>query len=659
MSAQIAIEEYLDALKQGQKELRDAQSLGKPLHPLVLDEIIGEKNDLTVYDIGTIEIPAEHVVGVKSAGRISAFSASFLPLLAPDSEFGMKWVSLCQAHLGDTGLRDPILCYEYLGNFYIQEGNKRFSVLRWFGSPRVPSQVKRILPPMSNDPRIKAYYEFLDFYKSTKLYCVQFRRPGEYAKLLGYLGKEPDIVWTEDERRTFNAYFHYFQDAFKALSSKPVDVLPEEALLVWLQLYPYSDLGTLSAAELKKTLSALWTDVITGSTDSVTVQTKPQEGAKGNILTRLISTTPDHLNVAFVHQLDPAASTWVLGHEEGRKHIENEFGERVTVRSYYDAKTTELAETILEQAVAEGAQVVFTTAPLLRRATLKVAVKYPKVRFLNCSVDQPYASIRSYYGRIYEAKFITGAIAGAMAQENRIGYIASYPIFGVPASINAFALGAQMTNPRAQIELRWSCCAGTHQADFFRDGIRVVSNRDIPTQERMYMEFCNYGTYLMDDRGGLVPLGSPVWVWGKFYEYVIRSIFAGTWKDQKDTSGAVNYWLGMDSGAIDIHFSDKLPSGVRCLADILQRNMASGTLDPFLRRINAQDGSLKNDGTHTFTIDELLHMDWLCDNVIGRIPQFDEILPISQPTVRELGIYRDMLPGVKEVATIENTDRIR
>ena len=85
------------------------------------------------------------------------------------------------------------------------------------------------------------------------------------------------------------------------------------------------------------------------------------------------------------------------------------------------------------------------------------------MRFLNCSVDQAYSSIRTYYGRIYEAKFITGAIAGAMAQNNRIGYIASYPIFGVPASINAFALGAQMTNPRAQIELRWSCVKGTPQ----------------------------------------------------------------------------------------------------------------------------------------------------------------------------------------------------
>ena len=70
------------------------------------------------------------------------------------------------------------------------------------------------------------------------------------------------------------------------------------------------------------------------------------------------------------------------------------------------------------------------------------------------ALDQPYSSIRSYYGRLYEAKFITGAIAGAMVANDRIGYIASHPILGVPASINAFALGAQMTNPRAQIELK-------------------------------------------------------------------------------------------------------------------------------------------------------------------------------------------------------------
>ena len=68
----------------------------------------------------------------------------------------------------------------------------------------------------------------------------------------------------------------------------------------------------------------------------------------------------------------------------------------------------------------------------------------------------PFSSVRGYYCRAYEGKFITGAIAGAMTRTDEIGYIASYPILGVPASINAFALGAQMTNPEARIILRWS-----------------------------------------------------------------------------------------------------------------------------------------------------------------------------------------------------------
>ena len=280
---------------------------------------------------------------------------------------------------------------------------------------------------------------------------------------------------------------------------------------------------------------------------------------------------------------------------------------------------------------------------------MKIAVKYPKVHFLTCSVDQPYSSMRTYYGRIFEAKFITGAIAGAVAQDDRIGYIGSSPILGVAASINAFALGAQMTNPRAQIDLRWSCCEGTPQADFYAEGIRVISNRDVPTQNQVYMNFCNYGTYLLGNRGDLVPLASPLWVWGKFYEHVITALLAGTWKDDKRTHPkAVNYWLGMDSGVIDVEFSNRLPAGVLSLANILRDGLRNKTIQPFRRRILAQDGTVKNDGSRDFTTEELLHMDWLCENVIGEIPAFDELLPMAQPLVRELGIYRDKIPAIKE-----------
>ena len=658
MSIQTALEEYNQALRKGQKEYRERLMAGKNPNPLVLDEILPENNDYPAVDLGLVEIPSERIIGIKSAGRVSAFTASFLPLLEAKSEFGTKWINLCMAHLGDTGITDPIQCFEYLGDFYIQEGNKRVSLLRYFDAPRIPGMVRRILPPQSEEPRIKAYYEFLEFYKVSRLYTVQFRRPGDYARLTALLGKKSGEAWTEDERRIFRSYFYYFREAFESQNSGSKDILPEEALLMWLQLYPYQDLGSLTSAQLKKSIADLWEDVVSASEDSVKVQTKAEDETKSSIVSRIVSSF-DRLNVAFVHQLTPAKSTWVMSHEEGREHIEQVFGDRITVRSYYDANSPEECEALIEQAVSDGAQVVFTTSPPLSRATLKAAVKYPKVRFLNCSVDQPYSSIRTYYGRIYEAKFITGAIAGAMAGDDRIGYITSYPIFGVPASINAFAMGAQMTNPRAQIELRWSCLPGTPQADFFADGIRVISNRSVPTQNQMYLDFCSYGTYLMDDRGDLVPLGTPVWVWGKFYEFVIRSIFSGGWKREKGVSTALNYWLGMDSGVIGLKLSDKLPEGVRQMALLLRKGLEDGVIDPFLRRIVAQDGTVKNDGTHRFTPEQLLHMDWLCENVIGDIPPFEEILPISRNMVRELGIYRDKIPPEKEVKQREDFDHLR
>ena len=660
MVPQTALDEYAQALRFGQKEYRELLMAGRPPHPAVLEEILPEISTETVMDVGLVEIPAERIVGTTTAGRITAFTASFRPLLDAKSEFGTKWISLCKAHLGEVGITDPILCYEYLGNFYVQEGNKRVSVLRHFDAPRIPGHVKRVLPKQSEDPRIRAYYEFIDFYKCSKLYAIQFRRPGDYGKLLSHLGTKSGEEWTEAERRNVNAYFHYFRDAFQSLNTNRENVLPEEALLLWLEFYPFQDLGRMTNAQIRKSIAAMWEDIVSTSQkeEAVKVQTKAEDEGKGSLVSRIVSVL-DQLDVAFVHQLTPAKSAWVLGHEEGRQHIEQVFGDRIKVRCYYDANTPELAEQMIEQAVADGAQVVFTTAPPLSRATLKAAVKYPKVRFLNCSVDQPYSSIRTYYGRIYEAKFITGAIAGAMAGDDRIGYIASYPIFGVPASINAFALGAQMTNPRAQIELRWSCVKGTPQADFFADGIRVISNRDTPTQNKMYLDFCSYGTYLMDNRGDLISLGSPIWVWGKFYEFAIRSILSGGWKREKGVSTALNYWLGMDSGVIDVSLSDKLPEGVRQMARLLQKGMTSGFVDPFLRKIVAQDGTVKNDGTQRFTPEQILRMDWLCDNIIGTIPPFEEILPISQNMVRELGVYRDSISLEKEGKPREDFDRVR
>ena len=649
MDIVMAREEYSRALKAGQKEFKERVAGGKDPYPLVLEALLSGETGGSVVDVGLVDIPAKLIVGTKAAGRVTAFTASFLPLLGMDSEFGYKWVNLCAAHLSDEGIRDPIVCFEYLGKFYVQEGNKRVSVLRYFDAPRIPGVVKRILPAQSEAPEIKAYFEFLEFYNAAGIYDIQFRQPGDYEKLLSYLGKEKAERWTEEERRTFRAYFQYFTDAFLACKGEDLELLPEEALLLWLRVYPFRHLGKLSADGLKKTVSGLWEDLVTLSQDEpVQVTTEPVTEGKRGLLSVLLPGTPSHLQVAFVHQRDTQTSAWITGHEQGARHLEQVMGDRVTVRSYFHADTPEEADAILEQAVAEGADVVFTTTPQLSRPTLKAAVKYPKVRFLNCSVDAPYSSVRAYYSRIFEGKFITGAIAGAMSDNNTIGYIGSYPIFGVPASVNAFALGAQLTNPRAKVKLRWSCVEGNPVQDFLKEGIRVVSNRDVPVPGRIHLEHGSYGTYFIEPDGNLLHLASPCWMWGRFYEHVVSSVFNGSWAQGTEADKAVNYWWGMDSGVIDVTMSKDLPEGLRQLAWILRKGLQTGAIDPFKRLLIDQKGNVINDGSRSLTPEELLRMDWLCENVEGEIPTFDRILPYSQAMVRELGIYRDQIPPEKE-----------
>ena len=123
MSRMEALEEYAKALKLGQKEARECQQKNRPVNPEVLYHVAGELAADRSILVGLVEIPAERIVGTKTAGRVSAFSPGFLPLLGRDSEFASKWVDLCAAHLSE-GIREPIICYEYYGNFYVQEATR-------------------------------------------------------------------------------------------------------------------------------------------------------------------------------------------------------------------------------------------------------------------------------------------------------------------------------------------------------------------------------------------------------------------------------------------------------------------------------------------------------------------------------------------------------
>ncbi|MBR3298450.1 MAG: hypothetical protein IKI64_04525 [Clostridia bacterium] len=274
-------EEYLKARSLALKEKKELESRGLSPFPAVLDEVFPEFVHANAVALPMQEIPAEHIVGTVSAGRISAFSASFLPLPEVESEFAMKWVSLLGAHLSDTGIREPIECYEYLGEFYVLEGNKRVSVLRYFGAPRIPAKIKRVLPAPTDDERVIAYYEFLDFHKATGIYDLLFRKSGGYARLLSAMGKRADSEWSESEKKRLSGTFYYFKEAFNALGKKEPGLYPEDALLLFLKVYSYAQLCEMSASEIKKALLALWGDVkSTAEPEAVIVRTAPSGDEK-------------------------------------------------------------------------------------------------------------------------------------------------------------------------------------------------------------------------------------------------------------------------------------------------------------------------------------------------------------------------------------------
>ena len=132
---------YKDALKIAQKEFRACTSKGQYPYLLSLEEIVPAERLNKGINLGAVQIPMEFIVG----GRSKVFARNFMPLVEEDSEFAGKWSSLCKAHL-EEGIRDPVKVYEYLNRYYVEEGNKRVSVLKYFDAATVYANVTRVLP---------------------------------------------------------------------------------------------------------------------------------------------------------------------------------------------------------------------------------------------------------------------------------------------------------------------------------------------------------------------------------------------------------------------------------------------------------------------------------------------------------------------------------
>ena len=626
----MSMEEYKAALKAGQKDYRAHVARGQNPYLPVLDDILVNVDIVATEPLGLVNMPSESIVGTKTSGRHTAFAPNFMPLLDEDTEFATKWSVLCDAHL-DEGIRNPVTAYEFLNQFYIEEGNKRVSVLKHFDSASIPGTVTRLIPARNDSLENRIYYEFLDFYKLSKVNIVQFSRLGSYAKLQKLVCKASGEEWTDDDRKNFNALHTKFRKQFRALGGAQLPLTVGDALLVYLSVYRYTDACDATPAQIKANLSKMWDEITVLTKDqAVEVVLEPQTEAASPLakplsgLSKLnIFTRPSELRVTFIHEYNEAVSAWVRAHEKGRDALANTFGDRVILSSRENVDPGVDAEQVLEEVAHDGADVVFTTSVRMHTACLKVAAQHPKTKFLNCSLNAPHPLVRTYYPRTYEATYILGMLAGILSPTNVVGYVAPNPVYGIPAAVNAYAQGLRSVRPEGRVLLRWACLPDPEHPLSFSDREDVTlyyarDNREAPDSHR------DYGLCQRLPNGVIRPLGLPEWRWDVFYTEIIRSILNGSW-DAADTGKAINYWWGMKSGAVSIRYSDGLPGGSLQLLGLMETQLHSGLLTIFPTKVYAQDHQMHSPQKVVYTPKELMLMDWLDACVEGELPGYDQL----------------------------------
>ena len=629
------MDHYSKARREGLRVYQNAiQSNTDPYLP-VLEERVPALSSLSRLSLGIMTISLDRVIGSVSRGRSYAFANGFMPILEGGSEFASKWEHLCES-VEAKGVNQPITVLEYMGYYYVIEGNKRASVMKYLDARDIEADVTRVYPPMSDDPEIVSYYEYCDFCKETGLYAIFFSRPGSYQKLLSLPGVRAGEKWTDDEILSLRKLYHYFAENYLTQTRGKEVQSCGDAFLLYLTTFGYEDVrdDDLAKTGERVRLMAREFESRDGRVNLVMEQVQPP--------VPLISALfhPSKIKAAFLFNRSIQDSAWNYWHNLGRLEAEEKLGDRLETTTRIVPSRTEFAEEV-DKLIADGYTAIFATSPVMLNSAVEPALKHPEVRFLCCSLLSNYTNIRTYYIRFYEAKFLLGMAAGILSENGKIGYIADFPIYGVPAAANAFALGARMVNPQAKIYLNWFSASWFDQEMPFEDPeIRVICNRDITAPNR---DARDYGLYVRDG-SDILHMATLVPHWGLFYRMMTERILNGTFNQAESKESVTNYWWGLGSNILDVAFSSRFDPYAARVIHHFREQIREGSFTPFEGELRDQSGTLRCDADRRLTPAEILCMDYLADNIIGTLPDTEELIESARPLVRLQGFNGELKP---------------
>ncbi len=645
--------DYIAAKRIGQREYASYISQGRNGYLPFLDGVLKNIDIVSEVNLGTVEIPLDKVKGTYTYLRSISFARNFAPLMSVNTEFAGKWQQVYDIQQAE-GLRDAIKVYEYLNWFYVVEGNKRVSVLRYSGVEYYSADITRLIPKFDeNDKNIRLYYAFLDFYKLTGLNEIWLTREDRFAAFWELIKDYQPISKLADPNARFRYFvtgvYRIFRKVYQELGGDDLPLSTGDALLDFMKINGVPDSYDMDT--LRPNLKRFIIEIDSKTSSEPIVQTAPAPKQEIGLFGRLTQRARvDHLSVGFAYVNDNKTSSWAYSHELGRMHVESVLSDNIETHSVFGLPENADAAVQLKELVAAGCRVIFTTSPPLLNATLKVAMEYPYITFMNCSGWHSFKHVNTYFGRIHEPRFLCGIVAGVMSKSSLLGYIATYPTPDVLCGINAYVLGARMVRPAAMVQvewtMKWDASKGVSDAAMTRLaelGVDVISHHNTLANRNFAPEYGVY-TVARNGDGHVVPekyLAVPVWNWGVFYEKVLRGILSGTVRTGADLSGGKsirNYWWGMDSGLLDFFYSRNIiPRDTQKLLEVIKNAIISNAFSPFTGPIYDETGKLRIEDGEQASHDQIVSMDWLAEGVVGDMPDVGEYRSISDLITGKMG----------------------
>jgi basic membrane protein A and related proteins len=342
----------------------------------------------------------------------------------------------------------------------------------------------------------------------------------------------------------------------------------------------------------------------------------PANGAVGG--------TPEPLKVGFIYVGPVGDYGWSYAHDQGRKYLESMLPD---VKTTYVESVPEGAdaERVLTQLARAGHKVIFATSYGYMDTVLKVAERFPEVVFLHCSGHKRRANLGTYFGRMYQASYLSGLVAGKLTKKNPIGYVAPIPIPEVIRITNGFVLGARAVNPDINVHVVWTNAwydpaTESEAANSLLDiGAEVIATQsDSPAPVQTAERRGAYGVGYNSDASKFAPakhLVSAMWNWGPYYVEAVKQVRAGTWKSTDE-------WWPIGTGIVGLSpFGPAVPEEVKSLVEQRRQDLMAGRFDVFWGPIKDQPGKTRITAGEKPADEVLLSMDWFVEGVVGTVPK--------------------------------------